>query len=107
MGKFDRRSRDQKRKAKLKKEAEKSRKHEPLAYHGGKYKTDEFIPLMLQTETAIYEADVVSGQALTDDDVEAELERLVLLLRKGPILSLESGYPEARADEKPPSLIHA
>src|SRR3954451_16066169 len=83
MGKYDHRSRDQKRKAKLKKEAEKSRKHEPLAYHGGKYKTDEFIPLMLQTETAIYEADVVSGQALTDDDVEAELERLVLLLRKG------------------------
>src|SRR4051794_3817091 len=107
MGKYDHRSRDQKRKAKLKKEAEKSRKQEPLAYHGSKYKTEEFIPLMLQTETAIHEADVLSRQTLTDDEVEAELQRLVLLLRKGPFLALESGDQDRTTDETPDSLIHS
>ena len=50
MGKHDRRSHDQKRKAKLKKRAERSRKHESLAYHGNKYKTPEFVPVMYRTE---------------------------------------------------------
>ena len=45
MGKHDRLNRDQKRKAKLKKRAERSRKHEALAYTGKTYKTDEFAPI--------------------------------------------------------------
>ena len=45
MGKHDGLSRNQKRKAKLKKRAERSRKHESLAYAGGRYKTDEYAPI--------------------------------------------------------------
>jgi hypothetical protein len=85
MGKFDRRSRDQKRKAKLKKEAERSHKHETLAYHGQKYKSPEYVGVMLRTETGIYESFVMSDGTLTDDEVEADLERLILRMRQGPL----------------------
>ncbi|MBV8270565.1 MAG: hypothetical protein JO252_29905 [Planctomycetaceae bacterium] len=50
MGKHDRLNRDQKRKAKLKKRAERSRKHESLAYTGKTYKTDEYAPIFYRTE---------------------------------------------------------
>ena len=46
MGKHDRLNRDQKRKAKLKKRAERSRKHESLAYTGKTYKTSNSRRLM-------------------------------------------------------------
>lgn len=78
-------SRDQKRKAKLKKRAERSRKHEPLAYAGKKYKTDEFAPIFFRTETGIFESYVMCDEKLTDDDVESALEHLVLEMREGPL----------------------
>jgi hypothetical protein len=105
MGKYDHRSRDQKRKAKLKKEAAKSRKHEPLAYHGKKYKTAEYVGIILSTETGIYESYVLSDRKLTDDEVEADLERLILQMRQGPLPPLGASEPDGPAAEGSESLI--
>src|SRR5512142_3498328 len=85
MSKYDRLSRDQKRKAKLKKRAERARKHESLAYAGKKYKTDEYAPLFFRTEVGIYESYVMSDRVLTDDEVETAIEHLVTLMRQGPL----------------------
>jgi hypothetical protein len=85
MGKHDRLSRDQKRKAKLKKRSERSHKHESLAYAGKKYKTDEFVPVFYRTERGIYESYVMCDRKLTDDEVEAAVERLVIRMREGPL----------------------
>jgi len=85
MAKHDRQSRDQKRKAKLKKRAERSRKHESLAYSGSKYKTDEYAPLFYRTEVGIYESYVMCDRELTDDEVEAAIERLVIQMRQGSL----------------------
>jgi hypothetical protein len=85
MGKNDRQSRDQKRKAKLKKRAWRSRKHESLAYSGKKYKTDEFVPIFYRTECGIYESYVMCDRELIDDEVEAAIERLVIQMREGPL----------------------
>jgi hypothetical protein len=85
MGKNDRLSRDQKRKAKLKKRATRSRQHESLAYSGKKYKTDEFAPIFFQTERGIYESYVICNRELIDDEVEAAIERLVIQMREGPL----------------------
>ncbi len=83
MAKNDRMSRDQKRKAKLKKREKRSRTHEPLAYKGNKYKTDEFAPIFYRTELGIYESYVICDRELTDDEVEAGIERLVIQMREG------------------------
>jgi hypothetical protein len=99
MGKFDHRSRDQKRKAKLKKEAERSRKQESLAYHGHKYKTAEYVGVMLRTETGIYETFVMTDGTLTDDEVEADLERLILRMRQGPLPPLDATEAAGAGDE--------
>jgi hypothetical protein len=85
MAKNDRLSRDQKRKAKLKKRAERSRKHESLAYSGKTYKTDEFAPIFYRTELGIYESYVICDRELIDDEVEAAIERLVIQMREGPL----------------------
>ena len=85
MGKNDRQSRDQKRKAKLRKRAWRSRKHESLAYSGKKYKTDEFVPVFYRTERGIYESYVMCDRELIDDEVEAAIERLVIQMREGPL----------------------
>jgi len=85
MSKHDRLSRDQKRKAKLKKRSERTYKHESLAYAGKKYKTDEFVPSFYRTERGIYESYVMCDRELTDDEVEAAVERLVIRMREGPL----------------------
>src|SRR4051795_5086333 len=85
MSKRDNQSRDQKRKAKLKKRAERSRKHESLAYAGAKYKTDEYAPLFYRTEVGIYESYVMCDRELTDDEVEAAIERMVIQMRQGSL----------------------
>ncbi|HMB08380.1 MAG TPA: hypothetical protein VKP69_32195, partial [Isosphaeraceae bacterium] len=85
MSKYDRLSRDQKRKAKLKKRAERARKHESLAYAGKKYKTDEYASIFFRTEVGIYESYVMCDRVLTDDEVETAIERLVTLMRQGPL----------------------
>jgi hypothetical protein len=85
MAKNDRLSRDQKRKAKLKKRPTRSRGHESLAYKGKKYKTDEFVPIFYRTERGVYESYVICDRELTDDEVEAAIERLVIQMREGPL----------------------
>src|SRR4051812_17108612 len=82
VGKFDRRSRDQKRKAKLKRRSSRSQKHESLAYRGNKYRKEEFVEIMFSTETGILESDVMSDRTLTDDVVEAAIEGLILRMRR-------------------------
>jgi hypothetical protein len=74
-------SRDQKRKVKLAKRAQKEHKASSLAYTGNKYKTDALSDVYLATETAIFESFVMTNRELTDDMVEAALERLVHHLR--------------------------
>ena len=85
MGKHDRLSRDQKRKAKLRKRAERSCKHEPLAYTGGKYKTDAYAQVFFRTEVGIHESYVMCDRELTDDEVEVAIGRLVSRMREGPL----------------------
>jgi hypothetical protein len=88
MSKRDRLSHDQKRKAKLKKKAERSRGQESLAYKGNKYKTDELVPFMFRTEVGIHEAHVITDRELKDDTVEAALVHLITRLRQGPLPEL-------------------
>jgi hypothetical protein len=89
MGKKSRLSHDQKRKAKLK-ETRRAHAHTlSLAYSGNKYKKDEFVPLVFETELAIFEAYRMTDQAITDHDVRAALEKLVLGLRHGELPPLE------------------
>jgi hypothetical protein len=89
MSKKKRLSHDQKRKAKLAKEARKNPVRSTLAYTGNKYKTDELLPIVAETELAIHEADVLTGRKLADRKVETALEKLVLEMRKGPLPPLD------------------
>jgi len=53
------------------------------AYHGTKYRTDELIPVYLQTETAIYECFVMTERTLTDREVRTTLVGLISQIRRG------------------------
>src|SRR6516162_2384825 len=83
MAKHRRLSHDQKRKAKLAKEARKEREHVSLVYKGNKYKTPELADVYLHTERGILQAWNATGRAFTDRFVEAALESLVRQLRAG------------------------
>jgi hypothetical protein len=107
MGKHDRLSRDQRRKAKLKKRAERARKHESLAYAGSKYKTDEYAPLFCRTEVGIYESYVMCDHELTDDEVEAAIERLVIQMRHGPLPPLSEATTLTLTDGGEEDLVIA
>lgn len=99
-------SRDQKRKAKLKKRAERSHKQESLAYSGNKYRTDRFTPVVYATEVGIHEVSMVSERTLTDRDVEAALVRLVTQMRQGPLPPLsDSDEPVMTAGEWDEAII--
>ena len=58
---------------------------ESLAYHGTKYKTAEYVPIMHRTEIGIYETYVMCDRTLTDDEVEADLERLIVQMRRNSL----------------------
>jgi hypothetical protein len=106
VGKNDRLSRDQKRKAKLKKRSERSGKHESLAYHGKKYKAPEFVPILHRTEIGIHESDVMLDRELTDDEVEAALERLIIRLRQKAIPTLAGKDLTTDSENEPDELLH-
>ena len=89
----DRRSRDQKRRDKLAKRNRKARQSVSLAYMGEKYKTDELIPIWMQTETGIYETFVMTDRKLLDQTVVTALEKLVKQMRAGTLPPL-SGTTE-------------
>ncbi len=105
MAKSDRRSHDQKRKAKLKKRAERSRKHEPLAYAGNRYKKEEFVMPLFHAEMGIYEAFVLTDRALTDDTVQAALEDFIEELREGTLSPLADAERYDMSDEDEEDMI--
>jgi hypothetical protein len=92
----DRRSRDQKRKAKLAQRAHKHKTLEVEPYEGTKYQQDAWTPLVYATEKAIYEVILQTVRQLTNDEVEKAFVDLVLALRRGlaPALSPEEAEPE-------------
>jgi hypothetical protein len=94
MAKKDRRSRDQKRKAKLSKRAQKQRPSGPLPYTGRKYQTDRWVPHVYQVELAIYEAITLSDRRLTNGQVREALVRLIVELRRGLSLVVSAEEPE-------------
>lgn len=81
----DRRSRDQKRKAKLAKRNRKQRQTESLAYMGAKYKTEELVPIWIEMEIAIYETFVMTDRELLDQTVFSAVETLIKKLRAGTL----------------------
>jgi hypothetical protein len=78
MGRRDKLSRDQKRKQKLAKEGKRER---ILPYEGQKYRGPEFNDALMDAETGILQAFVLSNRQLTDRQVEKSLEYLILELR--------------------------
>src|SRR5262249_61177625 len=98
-------SRDQKRKAKLAKEAKRSQPHSSLVYEGNKYKTDELVPVFLHTEIGIYESYVMTDRKLTDRDVEAALEKLILSMRHGTLPPMSERGPTEEGDADETDLI--
>jgi hypothetical protein len=107
MSKNKRLSRDQKRKAKLAKEARKAREDtSPLAYEGKKYKRDDLVPVYLATETAIHEVFVITQRQLTDRTVRSALERLIVQMRQGPLPPLEdTGSLEVKEGQEEDGII--
>ena len=87
----DRRSRDQKRKAKLAKKNSTSRQSVSLAYMGEKFKTDELIPTWMNAEIGIYESYVMTGRKLLDHTVVAALEKLIRQMRVGTLPPMSDG----------------
>ena len=80
---------DRKRKAKQARDR-RAKRPESLAYSGNKYKTDELVPLVFTTESAVYEAFVISGRRITDRDVVSALETLIRAIRHGQVQPTES-----------------
>jgi hypothetical protein len=80
MSKKDRRKLEKKRRKERKQRRQKS---VSLAYHGNKYKTDQFVELIFQTEAGIYESFVMADRKVTDHDVRRALENLIRDIRSG------------------------
>ena len=85
-------SRDQRRKKKLADERRKALRNQSSAYLGEKYKTDELIPTWMHTEIGIYQTYVMSGHTLLDQAVVDALERLIGMMRTGPLPPLPDGF---------------
>jgi hypothetical protein len=100
-------SRDQQRKAKLAERARKQHKHqtESLAYTGNTFKKDEYIPIVLSTETGIGEADAVSRKRLTDRHVQEALEGMVRAMRDGSLPDYDPGAPLRYVEGEEPALV--
>jgi hypothetical protein len=108
MPKKKRLSRDQKRKAKLTERARKappSLSHSSLAYSGNKFKTPALIPVIMRTETAIYEVYVMTDREITDHTVRAALEKLVVQMRAGPLPDFTGGDEVTRRAGQEEDLI--
>jgi hypothetical protein len=89
----DRRSKEQKRKAKLTARTERRPEAEKLAYSGRKYQADAWVPAVYETELGIYETIILSRQRLTNKQVETALMELIHQLRDGlpPALPADAG----------------
>jgi hypothetical protein len=89
----DRRSHDQKRKAKL---ASRTKRHEDKIqpYSGEKYRADRWLPHVYETELGVYETIKLSHQRLTNAEVEAAFVQLIKRLRGGLPGPLQEDEPE-------------
>ncbi len=85
----DRRTREQKRKAKLAKRNKSLPKSSSLAYTGKKYKKDELIPLLMKAEIGIYESYVMTDRKLLDQTVASALQKLIKQMRTGTLPKLD------------------
>lgn len=56
---------------------------QPQAYHGNKYKTDEYATDTFQVEQAIYTTFVATSRQAVDQDVRRSLESMIGSLRRG------------------------
>lgn len=81
----DKRTRDQKRKAKLAKNRQVASKSQSLAYTGTRYKTEELIETLMHAEIGIYEAFVISDRRLLDLTVKSALETMIKQMRTGTL----------------------
>ena len=78
-------SHDQRREKKLADKRRKERQNQSSAYLGQKYKTDELIPTWMHTEIGIYQTYVMSDRKLLDQTVVDALEKLIGMMRTGPL----------------------
>jgi hypothetical protein len=101
MGRKSRLSKDQLRRAKKKKELARRGKRESLAYHGNKYRTDEYVRWIFAAEAQINELSRLTCRRLTDTDVASSLETMVLGLRRGTL----SPWDEAAAASAPEQAL--
>ena len=96
-------SHDQKRKKKLAEERRKDRQNQSLAYLGERYKTDELIPTWMHTEIGIYQTYIISDRKILDQTVVDALEKLIDMMRRGPLPPLpetaEILYEVGREDD--------
>lgn len=79
---------DKKRKAKRNRNLA-NKRQESLAYGGDKYKTEELVPVIFETEISILEAFVMSERQISDRDVEATIIGLIGAVRSGRLQTLE------------------
>src|SRR5262249_918875 len=89
----DRRSRDQKRKAKLAERAH-HQADAPTPYSGRKYQAEHWTPHVYATEMAVFEAIQLSGKRLTNDQVREAFVQLIRHLRAGQPPLLPADAPE-------------
>ena len=78
----DRRTKEQKRKAKLKERANRIHQNEVTPYEGPKYRAAEWTGLVFSTEVGIFETSRMT-QRLSNEDVQEGIKRLVQDLRAG------------------------
>jgi hypothetical protein len=104
----DKRSHDQKRKAKLAERARKNKSSSAVEpYEGTKYQQDEWTPLVYATEKAIYEVILQTERKLTNDEVKKAFEQLVLQLRAGlaPALAADETEPTLQVGQASDSVV--
>jgi hypothetical protein len=91
----DKRSRDQKRKAKLAARAHKHKSSAVEPYEGARYRQPQWDSLVYATELAIYEVILMTDRKLTNDEAKQAFEDLVLQLRRGlsPTLGADDSQP--------------
>lgn len=103
----DKRTRDQKRKAKLAKERQQAGKSNSLAYMGSKYKTDELMQTWMNAEIGIYESYVMTDRKLLDQTVRNSLETLIKKMRAGTLPPLSDTAEVSYKVEQEEDLVIA
>jgi len=95
MASTDRKSHDQKRKEKLAKRAERLADQRDIRpYSGTKYQQEKWIPQVYETELAVYETILASGQTLTNEQVRQGFIQLIKQLRDGVPAALPDDAPK-------------